>query len=431
MRRSFWLGCALLFPASLAGADIRPYVTLHDDGTFQALASPYVSVNSQAFMKLYDATGAPRPNVISVWSDFGLGGESQATYFFPQANAIRGIGFDNAYGGSGLFESAYLPLNAILLHNNVLALAQRIATNRATSSTADFAQYLFLLEFSHQWLAAVQVPGSEPGDLGTYPHWSFWYNSGDSPPGGNAWSDNGDGTFSTVPVDPGQVKYSSLDLYLMGLVDAGAVGSFDVLENAASPATPTDPLFGGRYSAQSLTDFDATPLTVTATSKTYTIGDIISANGERVPFYSPNSYTLGIVLMVSQDAGAAQIAADQAVFDPISVTLAPAFARATGGIASLTVITDGGEMDQDAGPEVDAGPDAGLSTAPDGGLDAGPTEGEDAGVGSGGKGGCETGFGAGGPALGLALVFWIASRRRSARVSSSPSNHHPSTGRLS
>jgi MYXO-CTERM domain-containing protein len=422
----------LLPPVALA----RPYVTLQDDGTLFSLDTSTATVAgiSSAVMKLYDASGAPRPDVVSVWTTFDMGGESDGTFFLPQANGIKGIGFDGILSTSGLLTGSFGPVNAILLHNNVLVLGKRATDTRADTDKTGFAQYLFLLEFSHQWLAAARVPGTNPHVLGTWPHWSFWLNSGGSPPGGNTWQDNGDGTFSTVPLKPADVKYSNLDLYLMGLVDAGAVSSFDVLTGAVSPATPTDPYTGTRYSAGSLTDFDATPLKVTATATTYTIDDIISANGARVPATSPNNIKVGFVLMVSQDAGAVEIAADQAFFDPIAETLAPAFARATGGIATITVVTDGG-VEMDAGDSDGGVPDAGATDAGDtdagvvptdagipdagGSPDAGtsPDSGSttDAGETPVAKSGCATGTGADGTFLtfGLVIAGVLLARRRS------------------
>jgi MYXO-CTERM domain-containing protein len=427
VRRLKWLfgGCSVALALVAGAAEARPYVTIHDDGTFMKFSSTLTEQEaSSTVVRLYDASGAPRPDVISVWTAFDLGGESFATFFLIQANAIQGIGFDGVLTADGLLQGSYGPLNAILLHNNVLVLQQRAMHERADPDAVGYAQYLFLLEFSHQWLGAARVPGNSPHDLGVFPHWSFWFNSGDSPPGGNSWVDNGNGTFSTVPVDPIGVKYSNLDLYLMGLVDAGAVSSINVLQNAVAPTTPTDPETGGKYAASSLTDFDSMPLTVTATSKTYTISDIIAANGVRIPATSPHNYTLGIVLMVPQDADAEEIAADQAIFDPISVTLVPAFQQATGGIATLTVVTDGG-TDMDGGPgEIDAGsPDSGVAEVdagtPDGGIvdagspDSGPLQnGPDGGELAPSKGGCSTSTGADQSWLAVLLVGVLAVRRR-------------------
>lgn len=48
-------------------------------------------------------------------------------------------------------------------------------------------------------------------------HWSFWLNTGGSPLEGNAWVDNGDGSFRVVhgPF----ARYSDFDLYAMGLME--------------------------------------------------------------------------------------------------------------------------------------------------------------------------------------------------------------------
>jgi len=406
------LAVAVLAALSSPRAEARPYVTIHDDGSFAAF-NPNTTTSAKAaaaMMALYDKTGQPRPQVLSCWFGFALGGEPYGTFFLQQSNAVQGIGFDAVYGGKGTFTGHYGPVQAILLHNDGLDLAQRAMEYQANPDPVAYGTYLFLLEFSHQYLAAVRVPGSAPNDLGTWPHWSFWYSSGGSPPGGNIWHDNGDGTFSTTPIMPAQVKYSMLDLYLMGLASPSEVGDIQVLENAAAPATPPDPTTGKPFSTASLTDFESAPLTVTATEKTYGISDVIAKNGPRNPATSPASSTLGIVFVVPQDAGAAEIASDQATFDPVAVAIPPAYATATSGRATLEVVTweDGG---LDLVTAIDAGPDAGEDggTQPDAGE-----PGTDGGSSVPARQGCAT---AGGALAPLALLgALVLARRRAARV---------------
>ncbi len=395
-------------PAALA----RPYVTLHDDGSFASFNSTTTSplAASASLMALYDKTGQPRPQTLSCWFGFPLGGESYGTFFLQQSNAVKGIGLST-------FKSKYGPVQAILLHNDGLVLGQRAMENRANTDPVAYGTYLFLLEFSHQYLAAIRVPGSSPDDLGSFPHWSFWYSSGGSPPGGNIWQDNGDGTFSTLPIDPAQVKYSMLDLYLMGLAAPSEVGDIDVLENPVPPATPTDPTTGKPFSTASLTDFDGTPLTVTATEKTYTINDVITANGARTPATASASSSLGIVFIVPQDAGPAEVASDQAIFDPVAVALPAAYAAATSGRATLEVVTweDGGlelTTASDAGP-LDGGEDAGPPDAGDTVGESGP----DAGTKAAAKGGCSTGGGSFTP---LWLLGLLGSALRRGRGPAAP-----------
>jgi hypothetical protein len=273
------------------------------------------------------------------------------------------------------------PLRYALFHNSVLKLKERAAILNAPE--AGIARYLFLLELSHVWGPALHVPGATPGELIGFPfHWSFFMDAGGSLAGGNQWRDNGDGTFTTVAADPSTLGYSLLDLYLMGLARADEVPPFAVLESAVVPATPTDQTWGGPYAAHSFPWFDsASDLTVQATRKTFTIDDVIAANGMRDPAAgaSPTSWTVGIVLLTSASDSAETVATAQAIFDPIAAQYAPAFAAATSGRGTLEVITQGAPPDDaaaeagagstdagDAGDAGDAAPPAPTSKGADG-----------------------------------------------------------------
>jgi hypothetical protein len=189
-----------------------------------------------------------------------------------------------------------------------------------------------------------------------------------SPAGGNVWKDNGDGTFTVSGQTPATIRYSMLDLYLMGLASANEVAPFGVLENAVPPVGSTDPFTKQPYGASSFPWFGAAPFTVPATRRTLTTADVIAANGVRTPdaSASPKSWKLGIVLMVGASATAAEVSAAEALFEPIAASLAPAFHDATSGRGSMVLVT--------ASPDgSDAGPDGSIDDAGDGGpeLDAG------------------------------------------------------------
>jgi MYXO-CTERM domain-containing protein len=160
----------------------------------------------------------------------------------------------------------------------------------------------------------------------------------------------------------------------MGLVPASAVPPFGVLTSptVVSPAGATDPYNTGQpITGITLPWFGTAPLTVRATRNAFTIDDVIAATGTRVPAagQGPTSLKVAFVLVVKQDSTAADVAAAQAVFDPISAELAPAFARATGNRATLEVITQPrGEGGADAGAAeggaaADAADDAGADAA--------------------------------------------------------------------
>jgi hypothetical protein len=79
---------------------------------------------------------------------------------------------------------------------------------------------------------------------------------------------------------------------------------------------------------------------VQATRRVVTIDDVIAANGVRSPVAgTKTSFSLGIVLVVGQNETDAEVALDEATFDPVAADLAPAFHRATGLRGTLDVIS--------------------------------------------------------------------------------------------
>src|SRR6185436_18108793 len=113
-------------------------------------------------------------------------------------------------------------------------------------------------------------------------HWSFLLNSSNSVMYGNDWRANDDGTFTSIG-RPGTF-FSPLDLYLMGLQPAAAVPPFLLIDSHDRRAD----------------ELPETGVTVTGTPRTITIGDVIAAEGERVPSAenAPKRFKLGFVLLV-------------------------------------------------------------------------------------------------------------------------------------
>ena len=386
--RSTLLGsaAALALTFATARADARSFVTLVDDGSLAGKISTTDPITHEV-LKQYDKSGARRPDVISVWTNFKMDGNAIETLFDPLGNDVTGIGLDNEYGGDGTFSTIGAPVRAILLHNDFTALDARAL--RQSAPTVGFARYLFLLELSHVWGPAVRIPVADGGaaDAGAAPandeligfpfHWSFWMDAKGSPAGGNAWKDNGDGTFTASGQAPSTVRYSMLDLYLMGLADASEVPPFGVLEGATVTTGQKDPLRGGPITQMSFPWFGTAPLTATATRRMITIEDVIATNGTRTPKKTTGPLTLGIVLMLANGTTDLDRAAIEAAFEPVAESLAPAFADATGGRGSFTVLTN---VSDDAGApdavRADAGaPLLGESPTTTSGCSAGETNG--------------------------------------------------------
>jgi hypothetical protein len=381
-----FLVLTLLFLAATAHAAPRVFVTLQDDGTIEQRplkSQADLNVIHNKLLKLYKATGEPMPEIMSVWTTFSFGQNDVGTIFDTFANDVTGIGLETAYPPTGLKKSSTPPLRSILFHNNVLSLADR--TTYQNAPVEGYARYLFLLELSHNWGPALQLPlvplpggGTTTADelMGSPLHWSFWMDAGGSPAGGNIWTDNGDGTFTITANDPAKIQFTMLDLYIMGLAKPEEVPPFGILENPIAPAGILDPLQGGVYKAHSLTYFDtATPFTAKATRRKVTMDDVVKTNGPRVPAYgaAPTSWKYGMVLLVSKDDTPDAIAAAQALFDPLAAAMAPAFHTATHDRGTLEVVTydpdqgtdeaDAGTVDADNAPDVQAAVDAGSDIA--------------------------------------------------------------------
>jgi MYXO-CTERM domain-containing protein len=420
------LAFALASAAPAARAD-APYVVLQDDGTFATIqldTQAKANTLEKKLYALYEAAGQPIPEILSVWTTFPFSGSTISTIFLPIGLDVKGIGIEAFYPPNGTFKSTKPPLRSILLHNDVLKLPERAA--KQSAPVAGFANYLFLLELSHNWGPALRVPGATPDELTGFPfHWSFFLDAGGSPAGGNQWKDNGDGTFTATAEDPATLAYSKLDLYAMGLAKPDEVPPFGVLESAVVPTTIADPLWGGAYAAHSFPWFDAsTPFTVTATRKTYTIDDVVTATGTRDPAFgaSPTSWTLGIVLIVGKSDTPDEIAAAEKIFDPIAAGFAPAFHTATEGRGTLNVVTKTVTMGTGgAGGGGGAGGSSASSSASTGSSDStasGSTSGAGGGASSGGDSsgcGCRiegTSSAEGTASVALLAVLAAALRRR-------------------
>jgi hypothetical protein len=340
LKTAGWVFASLVISSS-AEAATRSFVTLRDDGTLaKKITDP--GVVARKVMKLYDAAGATRPDVISLWTSFPMGGDIIPTLFDPLGNETTGIGLEHEYLGGGVFDSDYPPVRSILLHNDFTKLDERAKYQNADPQ--NFGRYLFLLELSHNWGPALRVPPVDGGAaadelIGFSFHWSFWMDATGSPAGGNAWKDNGDGTFSVSGQSPSTVKYSMLDLYIMGLADPSEVPPFGVLENAVPPKDVVDPFTHGAYAASSFPWFGDQPFTVKATRRTLTIQDIVAENGPRAPARSVGQLKLGIVLAVASDASDDDVADLEARFEPFAATLAPSFKEATSGRGAFTLVT--------------------------------------------------------------------------------------------
>lgn len=165
----------------------------------------------------------------------------------------------------------------------------------------------FLHELGHRWLARVHATLADEevaltgrdGD-----HWSYFLDTGGSPLEGNVWSDGDqDGTFvANTPAFP--VRYSALDLYLMGAASADEVGPLRLFRPDVS-ANDAQLDCSGRPVAPASPPQACGPLTFSGAWQPLSIDDVIQAEGPRLPSVeeAPKRFSVAFVLLDPGDAG--------------------------------------------------------------------------------------------------------------------------------
>lgn len=228
----------------------------------------------------YDNHPQSNPHFITVMTTFQV--QSVAAFYMPLSNDVRGIGYQHSGEGQEIFS--YVPpqlaldgiifMNSYRSYNGVYAPLGRLTFNQ---------------ELGHRWGAHVAFQG-RAGDsmelLGRdCSHWSFFTDTQNSAMEGNAWSDNGNGTFSTT-TSFYSFGYSHLDRYLMGFIPAEAVPPFFYVSGAGGwdcaqtyrqgELNPRHypPIFGGAGQDQ---------VTVSGSRVNVTVDDVIAAEGRRNP----------------------------------------------------------------------------------------------------------------------------------------------------
>lgn len=213
----------------------------------------------------------------------------------------------------------------------------------------EFEQTLSILshELLHQWVAHVRFrasDGSPSADLlgRGQSHWSFLFDSGASVQYGNAWHDNGDGTFTSTAAGR---RYGPLDLYLAGFLRPDEVPPLRLLQSAGVDVTR----------------LPEPGVTLSATARTVTVDDIVAVEGARLPDAEHAQHAFRAAMLYLTRPGDVVTEAQLAALDRIRRAAATHFAALTAGRGSLAIVAegkpeDGGTPAGDEGGEVRSGP---------------------------------------------------------------------------
>jgi hypothetical protein len=242
--------------------------------------------------------------------------EGSSGFYLGVRNDIQGIGL-SLFNNSALFGSTKLQGTIDMGDSANLA---------ANPLNPEFEEALATLahQLMHRFGAYTRYRKSDGttstallGKNGS--HWSYLLDTKGSYIYGNGWRDNGSGAFTSTT---GQSAYGSLDLYIMGMVPKEEVSPMLLIDNPAVDKTQL-PNPGA---------------TVTGTTQTVTIDDIIAIEGARTPnsAESQKAFKVGYVLLTTPGGS---VTNELAGIESIRNAWAGRFASLTGGRGSITGVT--------------------------------------------------------------------------------------------
>jgi PKD repeat protein len=274
--------------------------------------------------------------------DYGMPEAEAKGFYLDVKNDTQGIGlptFNNTvfYGSPG-------KLQGIIEVGNATALA-----GAPYGPKLDETLTVVSHELMHRFGAYVRYQPVGGGPLSTgllgkdNTHWSYLFDTKGSLLYGNVWRDNKDNTFLSTGA---MSVYSSLDLYLMGMIPREQVPPMLLIDNAA-----IDP-----------TRLPQPGAVVTGTAKTVTIDDIIAAEGGRIPSAatSQKQFNVGFVLLTRPEDNT--VAGVQAL-ETLRKAFAGRFAELTQGKGSISGVAPTLDLvvDSPADNSAVVGPDVTVS----------------------------------------------------------------------
>lgn len=292
-----------------------------------------------ALMRRFYETHGNNYDFLVVFTNFDID-TGEATAFHSRVrNQVTGVGL----GGVGVvaeFAGAPSRLQGII----DMAAIDRYRARPLSFAPAspDFRATLNVVahELGHQWLAAVRyqtASGFSSPDLlgrdGT--HWSYLLDSDASVMYGADWKSEGNGRFIAGPV---RQTYSSLDLYLMGLLDPLKVPPLTLLRNPAVDATGI-PQEGD---------------VVTAETETIEVAQVLAAEGPRTPDHTLSPKAFRVAFIVLTAPGVQPSDEDLAAVETVRKHFPAHFFALTRGVAIAdTTLAEGPPVPRAGTPDLD------------------------------------------------------------------------------
>jgi hypothetical protein len=251
------------------------------------------------------------------------------SFYLPVKNDVPGIGYEHE--GPEFFDRS-AEFGSARLQGIVWMGPDWIGGDNAGSGPRSVLGIL-AQETGHRWAATVHfldaaLQADSAALLEDAFHWSFYFDTGASPLGGNRWESRGGPLYQAVPVD--HVEYSQLDLYLMGLLAAEEVDPLRLLV----PLRSTEDSAEGKFSSALRRVLE--PVTVEAEVGRIAIDQIIAAEGRRDPDAGFNARRIRQAwISVSRDADPSS-APELVALEQLQSRWNTFFSQATGGRSSMS-----------------------------------------------------------------------------------------------
>ena len=227
---------------------------------------------------------ADQYDFLIVWTNFSTHMDGAFAFERNVQNDVRGIGlgsfdFTRFYGSAGRLQSVVMMGDV-----NRYPAAPRDSVYRIEDlSTLDLLGH----EVGHRWLVFFRSDATWPLLGASNVHWSFFAETDASFMNGNHYTQESVNRFRTT--EP-RSQYSSLDLYLMGFLEASQVPPFFYIDNAAGRSGYGAPLTRGSRSERGIG--------VRGDKKLMTIDEVVGSEGIRAPgvVSSQKEFRLGWVV---------------------------------------------------------------------------------------------------------------------------------------
>ncbi|MDA2925655.1 hypothetical protein MYX78_00210 [Acidobacteria bacterium AH-259-G07] len=263
--------------------------------------------------RFYEARGDDY-DFLTIFTTFSLENpDSIPARYQPVRNDIDGIGRDLFDKSDHFFPDAqkFHRLQGIILMYELDQWPDDFNQRFERSAFSTFS--VLAQELGHRWGAYIRFKRDDESRedlLGrNNAHWSFYFNTQTIAPSvtgrdvsssslqGNAWQENGNGTFSTI--GDGVDGYSMLDLYLMGLVNLDTSERFSYISNPSRSS-----LFS---SLPSKNDNPKVGVTVRGKLESLTLADVINQEKPRNPAVGPNTFRQAFILVEKEGEPATEL----------------------------------------------------------------------------------------------------------------------------